>query len=198
MKTSETVAKLYPALLEAQKKIKNIGRDAKNPFFKSTYATLPAVLDVVRPILNENGLVLIQAAEIKEKSPLVVTRIVHTSGEWIETEASSGSEEIGPQKYGSAITYLRRYSIMALCGVSAEADDDGNLAQEKSGETGKGGKEITIQEKIDKLPVDLKDLMAKAGCNTLQQKLQLLNSKAWNLVEVRKVCLEEIKKRTNA
>jgi hypothetical protein len=197
MKTSETIKEVYPALLEVQKEIKNVEKSGKNEFFKGAkYVTLPDVLDTIRPLLNKNGVVLVQGAESQGGGPLVTTRLIHSkSGEWVETESFVQIDGIGPQKYGSAITYLRRYSLMSLLGICGEADDDGNQGQQKTGEKGKGGKEITIQDKIDQLPVDLKDLMARAGCNTLAQRLQLLNSKAWNLTAAKAVCLEEIKKR---
>lgn len=197
MKTSETIKAVYPALLEVQKEIKNVEKEGKNTFFKDAkYVTLPTVLDTVRPILNKHGLVLIQGAESKDGSPLVNTRLVHSeSGEWVETESYVQADKVGPQGYGSAITYLRRYSLMALLGISGEADDDANLAQARSGATDKKGGGISLPERLAKLPVDLKDIMAKAGCNTFQQRYQLMTSVAWNNEVAKKKCMEEIKKK---
>jgi ERF superfamily len=131
MKTSETVTKIASALVLVQKEIKNVTKDAENPYFKSEYATLPAVLDTIRPLLSKNGMALIQSAENKDGNPLIVSRIQHESGEFIESEIFVSNVAHGPQPLGSAITYLRRYSAMALLAVGAEEDDDANAAQVK-------------------------------------------------------------------
>jgi hypothetical protein len=128
MKTSETITKLIHALLLAQKNITFAAKESNNPFFKSKYADLPTVIDAVKPALNENGIVFIQTASPSESGTVsLTTRLIHTSGEWIEDTATAALVKNDPQGYGSAITYLRRYSLAAITGLYQD-DDDGNAA----------------------------------------------------------------------
>jgi hypothetical protein len=128
MKTSETITKLIHALLLAQKNITFAIKESNNPFFKSKYADLPTVIDAVKPALNENGIVFVQTASPSESGTVsLTTRLIHTSGEWIEDTATAALVKNDPQGYGSAITYLRRYSLAAITGLYQD-DDDGNAA----------------------------------------------------------------------
>jgi len=131
VKTSETTKAVLAALYAAQQKLKNITRDAENPHFRSTYATLEAVLDHVRPVLHEAGLVMLQTIGTGATGPVVTTRLWEVqSGEWIEDtlEIPAPSDA---QKWGSAITYGRRYSIPPMLLIATEEDDDANAAGEK-------------------------------------------------------------------
>jgi hypothetical protein len=135
MRTSESVAKIFPDFIKAQGEFKDAEKNGTNPFFKSEYSTLQDVFSAVRPALSKFGLAVIQAPEIGEgqgqRSVKVVTRIVHTSGEWIESDISVELKESGPQPMGSAVTYLRRYSLAAMMGIASEEDDDGNATSTK-------------------------------------------------------------------
>jgi hypothetical protein len=126
MKTSESIAKIAVALLEAQKGITFAAKDATNPHFKNRYADLPAVVDAVKPALNEAGIVFLQSAGPSDDSKLhLTTRLVHTSGEWIEDTLVMPLTKQDPQGYGSAMTYARRYALAAITGLYQD-DDDGN------------------------------------------------------------------------
>jgi hypothetical protein len=128
MKTSETINKIAPALVAAQKAITFATKDAKNPHFKSTYADLPAVIDAIKPALNEQGIMFLQAPSPSEPGTLALTtRLVHSSGEWIEDTATVPLPKNDPQGYGSAMTYARRYALAAITGLYQD-DDDGNAA----------------------------------------------------------------------
>ena len=128
MRTSETLSKIAPALLKAQGAITFASKDAANPFFKSKYANLPTVIDAVKPALNSAGIVFIQTASPSESGTLsLTTRLIHESGEWIEDTATAPLAKNDPQGYGSAITYLRRYSLAAITGLYQD-DDDGQEA----------------------------------------------------------------------
>lgn len=141
MKTSESVAKIAPALLAAQKAITFAAKDTNNPFFKTKYADLPCVIDAVKPALNEAGIVFIQSASPSEPGYLAMTtRLMHQSGEWIEDTATLPLPKADPQGYGSASTYARRYGLAAICGLYQD-DDDGNAAQ-KPAHTPKTTREI--------------------------------------------------------
>lgn len=131
MKTSENVDCLAVALAKAQAVIEGAIKDRANPAFRSKYADLSAVWDAIREPLTKNGLSLVQMPDIFEGEPVLVTRLLHESGEWLEGTYPLRPVKEDPQGYGSAITYARRYAAMAVCGVCPE-DDDGNAASGKS------------------------------------------------------------------
>tara|TARA_R110002126_G_scaffold266885_1_gene410263 strand:- start:240 stop:737 length:498 start_codon:yes stop_codon:yes gene_type:complete len=114
---------IYTKLLEAKKEIGKISKDSKNPFFKSKYFDVNKLLDSVEPILQKNGLLLLQPIEDGK----VFTRIIdiETSEEVSSVMTLPNLQD--PQKLGSAITYYRRYTLQSLLSLQAE-DDDANLA----------------------------------------------------------------------
>lgn len=124
------IKNIATALLEVQRRIKNPSNTATNPFFKSKYAPLPEILNCVRPLLTENGILLIQNTGSNEAGDVYIqTKLIHTSGEMIETDKLLlKPEKNTAQGIGSAITYGRRYQLTALLGISSEDDDDGNIA----------------------------------------------------------------------
>ena len=115
------------ALNKAQAVMGGAKKDKNNPFFKSKYADLASVFEAIREPFADNGLSITQPMEVLENGRTVLkTKLLHISGEMIES--SMLLPEIADcQKLGSAITYLRRYSLMAIAGISPE-DDDGNAA----------------------------------------------------------------------
>jgi hypothetical protein len=129
MKTSESITKMAPALLMAQKAITFASKDATNPHFKNKYADLGSVVDAVKPALNEAGIVFIQTASPSDDGKLhLSTRLMHESGEWIEDTLVMPLPKPDPQGFGSAMTYARRYALAAITGVYQD-DDDGNGAR---------------------------------------------------------------------
>ncbi len=129
MKTSESITKIAPALLAAQKLITFAAKDATNPHFKSKYADLPSVIEAVKPALNGSGIMFLQTADESADNRIVLTtRLLHESGEWIEGTASCPLPKADPQGFGSAMTYLRRYGISAIIGVYSDLDDDATEA----------------------------------------------------------------------
>ena len=127
MKTSESVKEILPALLSVTDSMQ-AEKDGKNPHFRSDYMTLDGILNTVKPILKNVGIVILQS--IDDDSGLIrcTTRLIHTSGEYVECDSIVHADKMTPQGYGSAITYARRYSITTALGI-AEADDDGNAAE---------------------------------------------------------------------
>lgn len=120
--------KVSAALVKAQKAFGPALKSSTNPHFKSRYADLSACVEAVIDALNDNGIALIQRNIETESGVCVETVFVHESGESL----SSGPLHVpaakqDPQGYGSALTYARRYSLMAACGIAPE-DDDGNAA----------------------------------------------------------------------
>ena len=127
MKTSEKIDLFAPALLAAQKEINNASKDAKNPHFRSSYASLGSVIEAVKEPCNKHGIVILQTLAEGETGLHLSTRAIHSSGQWIEDTAFSPLPKADPQGVGSATTYLRRYSLAALMCITQE-DDDGNAA----------------------------------------------------------------------
>lgn len=124
--TKETT--IYQAFIAAQKQFGPALKSSTNPHFRSRYADLSACVEAVIDALNDNGIGLMQQTHPSRDGVAVETILMHESGQTI----SSGVLHVPASKqdaqgYGSALTYARRYSLMATCGIAPE-DDDGNRA----------------------------------------------------------------------
>ncbi len=135
MKTSDTINELGAALAKAQACMGPAIKGKRNPHFRSSYADLSAVVEAIREPFTAAGLAWVQAPSVDAGTGLVTvsTRILHTSGQWLEASVSAmpgrgGKPDLSPQAVGSAVTYLRRYGLQALAGIPS-ADDDGEAAQ---------------------------------------------------------------------
>lgn len=116
------------AFVKAQKQFSPALKCSTNPHFKSKYADLAACVEAVLDALNENGLALQQFSHEREGGVAIETRLIHESGEIIDCGVLFvPASKQDAQGYGSALTYARRYSLMAACGIAPE-DDDGNKA----------------------------------------------------------------------
>lgn len=116
------------ALVKAQKAFGPALKTSSNPHFKSRYADLAACVEAVIDALNSNGVALIQQTHECESGVIVETVFVHESGETFSAgKLHVPASKHDAQGYGSALTYARRYSLMAACGIAPE-DDDGNAA----------------------------------------------------------------------
>lgn len=127
MNKSEAINELATALAKAQAEMTFAAKDATNPHFKSKYADLAAVWDAIRAPLTKHGISVTQFPSYDDALVSVETILLHSSGQWISSVASAPAVKLDPQGVGSAITYLRRYSLAAVAGV-AQDDDDGNAA----------------------------------------------------------------------
>lgn len=123
---------IISALLKAQKEFPLIKKEDSNPFFKSKYAALPSVLEVVTPILIKNELVMTQSPITDGDRIGVETTIYHVSGESISSKFTMNLAKNDPQGAGSAITYARRYALVSMLGLNVDSDDDGNEASNKT------------------------------------------------------------------
>lgn len=139
MNTSEAIDKISAALVLAQKDMLPLIKDSDNPFFKSKYADLHAVTQACYPALQANGICVMQSAESLGADGINIrTRLIHSSGQFIETECAIPPAGQDPQKYGSAVTYGRRYGLQAAVGLAA-TDDDAEAAMGRK-ESKAGGK----------------------------------------------------------
>ena len=120
--------KIAAALVKAQKGFAPALKSSSNPHFRSKYADLAACVEAVVDSLNANGIALIQKQHPNEGGVAVETVFLHESGETFSAGVLTvPASKQDPQGYGSALTYARRYSLMAACGIAPE-DDDGNAA----------------------------------------------------------------------
>jgi hypothetical protein len=124
---------LLPALLAEQGEATTLQKDKLNPAFRSKYLSLESLMEQVLPQLNRHGLVWITLPEHTDGEAVLEYKLVH---------AATGEKETGemplllarkdPQGLGSAITYARRYALMAVLGLVADEDDDGNHASNRN------------------------------------------------------------------
>lgn len=164
MKTSTSISNIAAALAEAQKTIGAASKDAKNPFYSSTYADLGSVIAVCKEPLLAQGISVLQIPGIGEKGEHVLeTVFLHSSGEFIIGEMNvspvpqpkkkkEGEEAlegaITPQALGSAITYARRYALQAMAFIPA-VDDDAEWAEKALARRPEGNDRASIQKIID-------------------------------------------------
>ena len=129
IKRSESQKALVPALIEWQKNMPSIIKDAKNPHFGNKFASLGTLVHNSAPVLAEYGLVVTQFPSVgTDDTPTLVTTLWHVSGEWIEAEMALVMAKSDPQGQGSALTYARRYAYCAVLGIVADEDDDAERA----------------------------------------------------------------------
>ncbi len=122
---SESISNLAAALVQFQMSVEKIKKQAKNPFFKSSYATLAQILDAIKTPLADNKLAFSQFPSGDNK---LTTILMHESGEYLMATVDMKPAKEDPQALGSAITYMRRYALGAVLGLNIDNDDDGNLA----------------------------------------------------------------------
>lgn len=127
MNKSDSIKELATALCKAQTEIITVSTDSTNPFFKSNYASLPAILNAIRKPLADNGLSFVQTSDAIDGKCFIETVLMHNSGEWISGSYPVNPVKNDPQGLGSATSYARRYSLTAMLGI-AQADDDGQAA----------------------------------------------------------------------
>jgi len=132
---SRDVDKISAALAKAQGEITGASRDSTNPHFKSKYADLESTWEAIRSPLSKNGIAVVQTVRPSTNGVLLVTMLVHSSGQWFRGFLYLPVSKNDAQGYGSAITYARRYALQAMCGV-APVDDDGNAATGRTESTG--------------------------------------------------------------
>lgn len=153
------IKQIAAALVKAQREFGPALKAKTNPAFRSKYADLGACIEAVIDGLNNNGIMLMQPCHEVENGVTVETVFIHESGEvYSAGKLHVPAVKQDPQGYGSAITYARRYSLMAACGIAPE-DDDGNAA----------AKNLTRQEPVQPAPVQ------KLSKSQAEEITQLIN-----------------------
>jgi hypothetical protein len=130
VQTSDSIKALAAALCKVQAVVEGASKNAQNPHLKNRYADLSSVWDAIREPLTAQGLTITQALGTSEDGTMATctTRIMHVSGEWLESTLALPVVKRDPQGFGSAYTYARRYSLMAVVGI-CPVDDDAEAAQ---------------------------------------------------------------------
>ena len=155
------------ALVKAQKAFGPALKTATNPHFRSRYADLAACVEAVMDGLNNNGIALVQQLTESDTGVIVETVFIHESGEMLNCgKLHVPAVKHDPQGYGSALTYARRYSLMAACGIAPE-DDDGNAASRKE------EKKSSVDESV------MADHLAAIEATTTQDDLKKAYVKAY-------------------
>jgi len=137
------------ALVAAIGELSNVPKTANNPYFKSKYAPLDAIVDATRPVLAKHGLAIQQNPVFRDGCAGVITTITHKSGHSTLSELVLPLKDQSPQGVGSAITYARRYALAAVLGLATEDDDDGNAS---SGLAKKEESRPAVAKIMDKAP----------------------------------------------
>ena len=126
--TTTQESQLNASFVKALGELRNVAKNAVNPHFRNRYASLDAILDDVRPVLAAHNLGISQEPLFEDGKAGVVTRIIHASGESRESTLLLPIKDQTAQGVGSALTYAKRYAISSILGITADDDDDGELA----------------------------------------------------------------------
>ena len=127
---SDQLNELYTALAKTQMEMRNALKDGVNNYFKSRYATYESIISCSRPYLVKNGLAVLQIISTEGESSFLITRLGHSSGQWIQSKVILKPIKGDPQSFASYITYMRRYTYSALFCIVDTEDDDGEKAME--------------------------------------------------------------------
>jgi len=128
---SKIASKIAFAFVRAQKAFGPALKSSTNPHFRSRYADLSTCVEAVIDALNNHGIALMQRVNPCDDGVIVETVFLHESGEMLNCgQLHVPASKQDAQGYGSALTYARRYSLMAACGIAPE-DDDGNAATKR-------------------------------------------------------------------
>lgn len=164
MLKSESIAALAKAIALSQLHVENALKSSTNPHFKSKYADLAEILNTVRPVFSANGIAIVQTPTFESGIASVETMLCHESGEFISSVCSSPVSKQDAQGIGSAITYLRRYSLAAMCGIAQE-DDDGQQAVAPPLRQAQPERKLSSTER----EMGVKDMRAAVDENALKQ-----------------------------
>lgn len=191
MNQSNEINELATALAKAQSEMRPVIKDSTNPFYNSKYADLSSVWEACRDPLSKNGLSVIQTTQCDcDREMTLITTLAHSSGQWIKSHTpvyipKEGVVELDkwgkPKKpnrlhqIGSALTYLRRYALSCIIGISSDEDDDANCLTEnsvknrKESEDSRGVKHDTKSKKSQ-------SVISKQECERLKEIFPLCDS----------------------
>lgn len=137
MQQSEQLNELAKSLAKAQGNFPTIPREREvevktkaGGSYYFSYAEFSTIREHVQPVLTDNGLSFVQSTSVTSNGgTILVTLLMHESGQWISAEMPVKQSEEGAQAFGSALTYAKRYALTLMLGLATEDDDDGNGAE---------------------------------------------------------------------
>ena len=159
MRTSTSISTIAKALAAASADLRNPAMDATNPGFKSKFISLVGLIDSLRAPLHAHGIIVLQPVSSPVAGRVrVTTTLLHSSGEWMSSTADLASGATA-QSFGTAVSYLRRYTLQAMLGVSgdADADDDGEAERLAAAKPTKSvvKKSVTTAAPVQSTPADV-------------------------------------------
>ena len=168
MRTSTSISTIAKALAAASADLRNPASDATNPGFKSKFLSLVKLIDSLRAPLHAHGIIVLQPVSSPVAGRVrVTTTLLHSSGEWMSSTADLASGATA-QSFGTAVSYLRRYTLQAMLGVSgdADADDDGEAERLAALKPAVKRKAIAVRPHSDLTPSTPSDTYVVLKVNT--------------------------------
>jgi ERF superfamily len=154
------------ALVKAQREFGPALKTSTNPHFRSKYADLAACVEAVIDALNNNGIFLMQMTHETPDGAMAETVFVHESGEMLSAgKLFFPASKHDAQGYASSLSYVRRYSLMAACGIAPE-DDDGNAASKPAPKPAP-----KVEPKVEAKPVETNAGVAEFAMNMFTEFL---------------------------
>lgn len=122
MKTSDQINDITAAMFAVQGQLKPIARSkvVKTGKYEFRYAPLDAIVETIVPLLQQSGLMFVQAVD----ADVLTTRLMHTSGQWIQSETFLNRDHANMQGFGGEVTYKKRYALSSLLGIVSDDDND--------------------------------------------------------------------------
>lgn len=194
MYQSENIAELASALAKAQGEFVPALKDSANPFFKSKYANLCSIVKSCQEPLSRHGISFSQSTQKMDGEWVLITKLMHSSGQWVSSTTPIITLKPDIQSFGSASTYARRYSLAALAGVTTDEDDDGeaSMSRDQPSPAQKKYEEKKEEKKTSKTKTvtegQAKELDAMLGMCDLEFRNQV-----WNFLNSDAVGIKEMK-----
>ena len=192
MKKSESISELSKALAKFQSNVKQPLKDKDNPFFRSKYVPLENVVEAITQEAPNHGLSFVQWALNDEQGRVgVATMLMHESGEWIEFDSvHMKADKETAQGAGALITYLKRYSLSAVFGITSDQDDDGNSAS--GNKVAKSATQAEIGN-LKKEIIAFSKLMTEQGKDVKPEQVE----QTLNITDYAKLNSEDVKEAVN-
>lgn len=181
---------IYSSFVKAKRAFGPALKDKTNPAFRSKYADLGACIDAVESALLDNGIAFIQETFEDSAGVTVETVFLHESGESLRCgKLHVPAAKQDPQGYGSALSYARRYSLMAACGIAPE-DDDGNAASKQPAKATAAAKQTTEPDmspkaRAGRIVVGVADGDAEGAAAAMSGWDEATLNAVWELIDVK-------------
>ena len=192
MRKSDSIAELSKALAKFQSEVKQPLKDKNNPFFKSKYVPLENVVEAITQEAPKHGLSFVQWALNDDTGRVgVATMLMHESGEFIEFDpVHMKADKETAQGAGALISYLKRYSLSAVFGITSDQDDDGNSAS--GNKVAKSATQAEIGN-LKKEIIAFSNLMKEQGKDVKPEQVE----QTLNITDYAKLNSEDVKEAVN-